>query len=86
MLSNSQFIHDAKLKMAIETAQYNVPVTLRNIETQDHKQSRPQKPNRKIPHNSDCSDSDDGKVDQARAKPLDIQDLQPSTCSVNESL
>ena len=40
------------------------------------------KSNMKIP--SIWSDSDEGKDDQARAKPLDIQEPQPSTSSVNE--
>ena len=68
-----------------ETTQDNIPLTVRNMETQDPKQSRPPKPSRKIHHNSDFSDSEDGKDDQARAKPLDIQDPQPSTSYASES-
>ena len=74
-ISDNEFIQDAKLKMAKEMDKDNIPVI-------DPKQPRPPKPNRKIPHNSDWSDSEDGKDDQARAKPLDIQDPQPSTSFV----
>ena len=56
------------------------------METQDPKQSRPTKPSRKMHHNSDWSDSEDGKDDQARAKPLDIKDQQPSTSYTSESI
>ena len=48
-----------------------------NMETQDPDQSRPPTPDKNIP--SDWSDSEDGKDNQARAKPLDTQDPQPST-------
>ena len=76
-MSDNQFIQDAKLKMTKETDKNNIPVTERTMETQDPKQSRPPKPNRKIP--SDWSNSEDGKDVQARAKPLDTKDPQPST-------
>ena len=52
---------------------------------QDPKQSRLPNLSRKIHHNSDWSDSDNGKDDQARDKPLDIQDPQPSTSYVSAS-
>ena len=55
----------------------NIPVTVRTLETQDPKQSKPPNPDRKI--SSDWSDSEDEKDDKARAKPLDAQDTQPST-------
>ena len=67
-----------------ETTQDNIPRTVRNMEHQAQKESRPPKPSRKIDHHSDWSDSEDGKDDQARAKPVDIQDPQPSTSYVNE--
>ena len=68
---------DTELKMTKEMDGDNIPLTERTMETQDPKQSRPPKPYRKVP--SDWSDSEDGKDDQARAKPLDTQDPQPST-------
>ena len=68
--------------MAREAEKCDIPI--KNREMQDPKQSRPPTPHRKIP--SDWSDSDEGKDDQARAKPLDVQDPQPSTSSANEPL
>ena len=68
--------------MAKEAEKDNIPI--RNMEMQDPKQSRLPKSDRKIP--SDWSDSDEGKDDQARAKPLDIQDPQPGTSFANEPL
>ena len=59
-LSNSQFIQDQKMKMTTkttETTQNSIPVTVRNMEMQDPKQSRPPKPSRKLPYNSDWSKS-----------------------------
>ena len=70
---DSQLIQDAKLNMAEEMNKDNVPE--RNTETQD----RPPKPSKRIPHNSDWSDSEDGKDAQARASSTDIQDPKPST-------
>ena len=57
----------------------NTPVTEKTMwtNTQDPNQSRSPKPSRKIP--SDWSDSEDGKDDQARAKPINVQYSQPST-------
>ena len=55
-----------------ETTQDNIPMTVRNMEMQDPKQSRPPKPTKKVHYNSDCSDLEDEKEGQARAKPLDI--------------
>ena len=68
-----------------EATQNNTPVTVRNMEMQDPKQSRAQKPTRNVPYNSDWSDSEDGKDDQIRANPLDIQNPQPSTSYTSES-
>ena len=67
-MSDNQFIQNAKLKMAKQMDRDNIPVTERTMGTQDPKQSRPPKPNMKIP--SDWSNSEDGKDDQARAKPV----------------
>ena len=83
---DSQYVQEQKMKMAAkETTQNNVPRTVRNKDMQDHKQSRPPKPTRKIPCNSDWSDTEDGKDDQARSKPFDIEGPQPSTSYVSES-
>ena len=51
----------------------NTPVTEKTTQTktQDPNQSRPPKPSSKI--TSDWSDSKEGKYDQARAKPIDVQ-------------
>ena len=68
--------------MAKEAEKDDIPI--RTMEKQDPKQSRPPKPCRKLP--SDSSDSDEEKDDQARAKPLDIQDPQPSTSSMSEPI
>ena len=76
-MSDNQFIQNAKLKMTKQTDRDNIPVTERTKGTQDWNQFRPPKPDRKIP--SDWSDSEDGKDDQAEAKPIDIQDPQSST-------
>ena len=76
-MPDNQFVQDAKLKMTKEMDKNNIPVTEKTKKTQDHDHSRPPKPDNKIP--SDWSDSEDGKDDQARAKPLDTQDPQPST-------
>ena len=87
-LSDSEFVQDSKLKMSAnsrETTQDNISVTVRNMEMQDPKQSRPSKLTSKVHYNSDWSDSEDGKDYQARAKPLDIQDPQPSTSYASDS-
>ena len=79
-MSENQFVQDTKLKIAKEMDRDNTPLTERTMETQNPKQSRPSTPSRQISHHSDWSDSEDGKDDQARAKPLGTQeDLQPST-------
>ena len=59
----------------------NTPVTekTRQTKTQDPNHSSPSKPSRQISHHSDWSNSEDGKDDQARTKPIDIQDPQPNT-------
>ena len=74
-LSDNDFIQDTKLRMAREVEKDNIPV--RNMEMRDLDHYGLPKPDRKIP--SDWSDSEDGKDDQARAKPLDAQDPRPST-------
>ena len=52
------------MKMAAKkTTQNNIPRTVRNKDMQDPKQTRPPKPTRKIPCNSDWSDSEEGKDD-----------------------
>ena len=74
------------MKMAAkETTQNNILRTVRSKDTQDPKQSRPLKSTRKGPCNSDWSDSEDGKDDQARAKPFDMQNPQPNVSYVSES-
>ena len=82
---DSQFVQEQKMKIAPkEITQNNIPRTVRNKDMQDPKQCTPPKPSRKIPCNSDWSDSEDGNDDQARAKPFDIQNPQPSTFYVSE--
>ena len=60
-------------------------MTVRNMEEPAPKQPKPQETYRKIHHNSDWSDSDDGKDDQVRAKAIDIQDPQPRTSYASKS-
>ena len=55
------------------------------MEDQVPKQPKPQKPCGKIDHNSDLSDLNDGKDDQARSNPIDVQDPQPSTSYARDS-
>ena len=71
-----------------ETINDNIPLTVRNMETQDPKQPRLPKPCRKINKKSDWSDSEDEKDDQARSNPIDItsmQDPQPRTSYARDS-
>ena len=71
-----------------ETVNDNIPLTVRNMEAQALKWPRPPKTCRKIDKQSDWSDSEDGKDDQARNDPTDIsptQDPQPSTSYASES-
>ena len=83
---DSQYVQEQKMKMAAkETTQNNISMTVKSKDMQDPKQSRPPKPTGKIPCNSEWSDSEDGKDDQARAKPFDIQNPQPSTSYTSES-
>ena len=76
-LSDNDLIQDAKLRMVRETEKNNIPITDADIQNSD--QSRLQTPSRQISHHSDWSDSEDGKDDQARAKPIDTKDPQPKT-------
>ena len=79
-MSENKFVQDAKLKIAKEMDRDNTSLTERTMETQNPKQSRVSTPSRQISQHSDWSYSEDGKDDQARAKPLDTQeDPQPST-------
>ena len=55
------------------------------MEQQAPKESRPPKPSRNVDYHSDWSNLEDGKDDQARAKPVDIKDPQPSVSYANES-
>ena len=81
-LSDNEFVQDSKLKrttISKETVKDNIPATVRNMEDSVPKQPKPQKPCRQVDHNSDWSDIDDGKDDQARSNAIDVQDPQPST-------
>ena len=60
--------------MVRETEKDNIPI--RDVEIQNSDQSRLPTPSRQIFHHSEWSDSEDGKDDQPRAKPIDTQ---PST-------
>ena len=87
-LSDNQFIQESNLKMSAkfkETINHNKPLTVRNMEVQAPKQPRSPKPCRKINHKSDWSESEDGKDDQARNNPIDVQDPQPSTSYARDS-
>ena len=62
----------------------NILKTVKDMEQQAPKESRPPWPSRNVDDHSDRSDLEDVKDDQARAKPVDVQDPQPSTSYVNE--
>ena len=55
------------------------------MDVQASKWPKPQETCRKIHHKSDCSDSEDGKDDQARSNPVDIKNPQPSTYYARDS-
>ena len=55
------------------------------MEHQALEESRPPEPNRNVDYHSDWGVLEDVKDDQTRAKPVDIQDPQPSTSYANES-
>ena len=85
--SDEDFVQDAKLVRTTnskETVKDNIPKTVRSMEEPAPKQPKPQETHRNIHHNSDWSDSEGGKDDQARAKPIDMQDPQPSTSYASE--
>ena len=87
-LLDSQFIQHSGLKMnahSTETTQDNIPNNVRDMEHQAQNESRPSKQSRRIDQHSDWSDPEDRKDDQARAKPVDIQNPQSSTSYANES-
>ena len=86
-MSDNQFVQNEKLKLAKQIDRDNTPVTEKTMptETQGPNPSRPPKPSRQISHHSDWSDSEGGKDDQARAKPIDIQDPQPSTSFASDT-
>ena len=52
------------------TTDDNIPITIRKMQAQAQKWPRKQKTHRKINVRSDLSDSDDGKDNQARGKPV----------------
>ena len=83
-MSDNQFVQNTKLAKQIG---YNTPVTEKTMqtETQDPNPSRPPKPSRQIYHHSDWGNSEDRKDDQARAKPIDVQDPQPSTSFASDT-
>ena len=58
-------------------SQDNISKTVKDMEQQAPKESRPPKPSRNV-------DLEDMKDDQARAKPVDVQDPQPTTSYMNE--
>ena len=66
-------------------SQNNISKTVKDMKQQAPKESRPPKPSRNVDYHSDWSDLEDVKDDQVRAKPVDIQDPQPSTSYANES-
>ena len=68
-----------------ETTQDNISKTVKDMEHQASNESRPPKPSRNVEYHSDWSNLEGGKDYQARAKPVDIQDAQPSTSYVNKS-
>ena len=59
--------------------------TVKDMEKQAPKESRPPKPSRNVDYHSDWSNLEDVKYDQARSKLVDIQHPEPSTPYVNES-
>ena len=60
-------------------SQANISKTVKDMEQQAPKESRPPKPSRNVDYHLHWSDLEDMKDDQARTKPVDIQDPQPST-------
>ena len=80
-MSENQFVQNTKLKLAKQPYRYNTPVTEKTMWTkiQDPNPSRPSKPSRQISHHSDWNNSEDGKDDQTRAKPIVVEDPQPNT-------
>ena len=76
-----QFVQNAKLKLAKQMDRDNTPVTEKTTctKTSDSNCSRPPKPSRQTSHHSDWSNSEGGKDDQARAKPIyPFKDLKGS--------
>ena len=65
-------------------SQDNISKTVKDMDQQVPKESRPPKPSRIVDYHSDWSDLEDVKDDQARAKPVGVQDPQPSTSYMNE--
>ena len=94
-MSDNQLVQNAKLNLAKQMDRDNIPVTEKTMwtKTQDQNQSKPPKPSRQISHHSDWSNSEDGKDDQTRTKPIDVphpqpktsQHLQPSTSFASDS-
>ena len=94
-MSDNQFVQNTKLKLTKQMGKDNTLVTEKTTQTktQDPNPSRAPKPSRHISYHSDWSDSEDGKDDQARAKPFDVphpqpntsQDPQPSTSFTNDT-
>ena len=72
-LSDNQLIWDTKLKKARQMS--NASVTVNNMDTQN----RPPKHHRKMPDNSDWSDSKNEKDNQARAPILKTPPQKPTT-------
>ena len=68
-----------------KTTQDNISKPVTDMEHLAPEESRPPKPSRNVDYHSDWSNLEDMKDDQARAKPVDVQDPQPSTSYMNES-
>ena len=68
-----------------ENTQDNISKTVKVMENQAPGESTPPKLGRNVDYHSDWGDVEDRKDDQARAKPVDIKDPQPSTSYMNES-
>ena len=99
ILANSQLTKEIDKQMTPtsdnrQTTNDNILSTIRKMQSQAPKLPRPQQTYRKIDQKSDWSDSDNGKDNQARSKPIVIDitsdqeaniDPQPSTSNASAS-
>ena len=83
-LTSKQKVPTSDSSQDRQTTNHNIPITVTKMQVQAQKWSRPQETHRKIDIRSDWGDSDNGKDNQARGNPIDIDITSDQDTNMNQ--